>query len=119
MVGWVNEARAQNGLPALAVDSRLTYLARLKSKDMDDLNYFAHESPTYGNSAAMLKTFGVSYSGCAENIAHYGSVYKAFLGLMSSPGHYANMMSSSLRYIGVGIVESTDGSYYITQLFIR
>lgn len=119
MLTWVNRERTSKGLGALKLDARLTYWARAKSQDMADLRYFAHNSPTYGSSAQMLRDGGVSYTACAENIARYGSLYKAHVGLMSSPGHYANIMNRSMTGVGIGVVRLPSGVFYITELFIR
>jgi len=57
----LNADREANGLAALPLDQELCRIARIKSCDMKTNGYFAHESPTYGNMAAMLKRFGYSY----------------------------------------------------------
>lgn len=115
----VNRERGQNGKPTLTVDPQLCLLARKKSQDMIDGEYFAHRSPTLGSAADMLKAAGVSFTACAENIARYGSVEKAHEGLMSSAGHRANILNSAMTKLGIGIVRDKNGNFYITQLFTR
>ncbi|MBQ4637122.1 MAG: hypothetical protein IJB92_00140 [Clostridia bacterium] len=119
MLSWVNAERKSEGLSAYGLDPTLTKLARLKAQDMIDNSYFAHSSPTYGSAAQMLKSFGYSYRACGENIARYGDVYKAHVGLMSSTGHRQNIMSKSFNKIGIGIVRAQNGAYYIVQIFAR
>ena len=77
LLNLLNADRARNGLPPLTLDPELSRLAQLKSSDMNSNHYFAHESPTYGNAAAMLTAFGYPYSGVGENIAHHATVEKA------------------------------------------
>ena len=38
---------------------------------------------------------------------------------MNSPGHRANILSSSYNQIGVGVARDQNGNLYWTQLFIK
>lgn len=118
MVNLVNQARTENGLPALQVDTQLVQLARMKSQDMITNNYFSHTSPTYGTPFQMLTNYGVSYRTAGENIAGNSSVTAAFTSLMNSPGHRANILSSSYTSVGIGVVSGGPYGEMITQLFI-
>ncbi len=119
LLNLLNQDRAANGLPALALDAELSTLARLKSCDMKEKGYFSHTSPTYGNAAAMLTAFGYAYQGVGENIAHHANVEKAEAAFMSSPGHKGNILGSQWSRVGIGICVDSNGFLYITQLFVR
>ena len=69
VIRLVNEIRAENGLKALSYDWELARVARYKSQNMKDNNYFAHNSPVYGTPFQMIKNFGISYRSAGENIA--------------------------------------------------
>src|SRR5690554_1124097 len=114
MVNLVNSERQKAGLAPFKVDLDLSRVARIKSQDMRDNNYFSHTSPTYGSPFDMMRSFGISYRTAGENIALHGSVESAHNGLMNSDGHRANILSPNFTHIGIGIV---DGRYY-TQMFI-
>ncbi len=114
MVDLVNQERAKAGVPPLKVDLELSRVARIKSQDMRDNNYFSHTSPTYGSPFDMMKSFGISYRTAGENIAKHSSVESAHAGLMNSDGHRKNILNPNFTHIGIGIV---DGRYY-TQMFI-
>jgi uncharacterized YkwD family protein len=118
MLRLVNEARSQNKLAPLAADTELANVARIKSQDMIDNNYFSHNSPKYGSPFDMMKEFGVQYVQAGENIAGNQDVQKAHTALMNSPGHRKNILSPDFTHIGVGI--SKGGSYgnMFTQMFI-
>ncbi|NLW60335.1 MAG: hypothetical protein GX073_08365 [Firmicutes bacterium] len=118
MVALVNQERTKAGLQQLKVDNTLVQLARMKSQDMIDKNYFSHTSPTYGSPFEMMKNAGVKYYTAGENLAGAGSVESAHASLMASPGHRANILNSRYNYFGVGI--ATGGPYgnMFTQLFI-
>lgn len=117
VIRLVNEIRVKNGLKALEADWQLSRVARHKSQDMKDNNYFSHTSPVYGSPFEMMKSFGISYKSAGENIAKGQSSPRAVVNAwMNSPGHRANILNSSYTKIGVGYVAK--GNYW-TQMFIR
>ncbi|MCF8012053.1 MAG: hypothetical protein K9L17_03680 [Clostridiales bacterium] len=119
MFDLVNQERLKEGVPKYSVDSRLVKLARKKSRDMYENNYFSHNSPTYGGPYEMEKDAGINARVMgAENIARAMSVKKAHEMLMDSDGHRANILDSRHDAVGIGIVEASNGMLYITQLFI-
>ncbi|MCZ8519152.1 MULTISPECIES: CAP domain-containing protein [Paenibacillus] len=118
MVTLVNQARAAAGLPALSVDLPLSKVARLKSQDMVNNNYFSHQSPTYGSPFDMMKKFGITYRTAGENIACNQGVEAAHTALMNSPGHRANILNKDFTHIGIGIVNGGPCGKMFTQQFI-
>lgn len=116
----VNAERAKAGLPALTLNWELSRVARYKSQDMIDKNYFSHQSPTYGSPFQMMENFGIRFTAAGENIA-YGqrTPQEVMNGWMNSPGHRANILSSSYSQIGVGVAKASNGTLYWTQMFIR
>ena len=112
----VNVERQKNGLAPLAFDSSISNVARIKSKDMSDNNYFAHQSPTYGSAADMLTQNGIRYSAWGENIAAGQKTPEEVVNAwMNSPGHRANILGSQFTKIGVGYVNGSRP--YWTQMF--
>jgi uncharacterized YkwD family protein len=118
MLDLVNQERAKAGLPALQAHQKLAEVARLKSADMVKLNYFAHQSPTYGSPFDMMRSFGINYTMAGENLAMAASVDRAHTALMNSSGHRANILSAKYTHIGIGMVQGSRGQYY-TQMFIQ
>ncbi|MBE6675094.1 MAG: SafA/ExsA family spore coat assembly protein [Ruminococcaceae bacterium] len=116
VVRLVNKERTQRGLKALTYDWQLSRVARYKSQDMSDNNYFSHTSPTYGSPFEMMKKFGISYRSAGENIAKGQRTPEEVVNAwMNSSGHRANILSTSFTKIGVGYVSK--GKYW-TQMFI-
>ena len=112
----VNEQRAANGLSALTLSASISNIARAKSQDMHDKNYFSHTSPTYGSAFDMLKAANISYRTAGENIAMgYATPEAVVTAWMNSSGHRANILNSGYTQLGVGYV--ADGSYW-TQIFV-
>lgn len=114
----VNAERAKAGAKALSASSECTRLARMKSQDMVNNNYFSHQSPTYGSPFDMLKSNNVNYMYAGENIAMNQSAEAAFKAWMNSEGHRKNILNPNFTELGVGIASKGNGSYIYTQLFI-
>jgi uncharacterized YkwD family protein/spore coat assembly protein SafA len=116
VITLVNEIRAENGLQPLTYHWELSRVARIKSQDMKDNRYFAHNSPVYGAPATMIRNFGISFRTAGENIAKgYSSPQAVVNGWMNSSGHRANILNANYTHIGVGYVA---GGNYWTQMFI-
>lgn len=118
MVNLVNQERMNQGVKPLGVNMQLVSLARKKSQDMIDKNYFSHTSPTYGSPFDMMRNAGVSFRTAGENIAGAATTESAHQSLMNSPGHRANILNTSFSQIGIGIVSGSIYGKMFTQMFI-
>jgi uncharacterized protein YkwD len=59
-------------------------------------------------------------SSVSENIAYgYASGRSVVIAWMNSSGHKANLLSSKMRYIGVGAVQDKNGVWWVSQVFGR
>lgn len=117
MLGLVNQERAKAGLKALQMDSNLVKLARMKARDMIDMGYFSHNSPTYGSPFDMMKTYGIRYSYAGENLAGAPTVSSAHTSLMNSPGHRANILNANYSKVGIGVVNGGPYGKMLVQMF--
>ena len=115
----LNSDRAAYGLPPLVIDPALSRIARIKSEDMRDNQYFAHTSPTYGSVRDMLTRFGYPYKAAGENIANHATIEKSQAALISSPGHRRNILSTAYTKVGIGVALDKNGFVYLTQIFAR
>ena len=115
----VNAERSKIGLAPLKLNWQLSRVARYKSQDMIDKNYFDHTSPTYGSPFTMMTNFGIKYMSAGENIAYGQQTATAVMtAWMNSAGHKANILSKNYSEIGVGLAKKADGTCYWTQQFI-
>ena len=114
----MNQERTEAGLKPLQVDMDLVRVAKTKSHDMAENNYFSHVSPNLGTVYNMLDREGIYYTRAGENIARAASVNRAHELFMNSSGHRANILHSGYTHIGVGIVKHGT-SYRVTQVFIK
>ena len=115
----LNSDRARYNLAPLMLDPELCRIARIKSEDMRDNQYFSHTSPAYGDIADMLRRFGVQFTAAGENIAHHATIEKSQAALISSPGHRRNILSAGYTKAGVGVAIDENGFVYLTQIFVR
>ncbi len=116
----LNNARIRNGVPPIKAHQLLTEVARLKSRDMVDNNYFAHRSPTYGSAGNMVRQAGIPFSAIGENLSRAGNVQQAHVQLeYSNKGHRGIMLNPNHNYVGIGIVPwQTTPGIVMVQIFI-
>ena len=105
----LNGDRTNNGLPPLAKHSTLVSLARWRSKDMVDRDYFSHTIlGTNYQVYHWYDTNGLSWSSGGENIGYNNgysdadSPIKINEGFMASAGHRANILNPDWSHGGVG-----------------
>lgn len=116
VIELTNNERKKNGLAALQIDTNLSNVARKKSIDMQQNNYFSHTSPTYGSPFDMMRDFGVTYKTAGENIAKGQQTAEQVVNAwMNSEGHRKNILNGQFTHIGVGFGEN--GAYW-TQMFV-
>jgi uncharacterized YkwD family protein len=117
VIELTNAERRRAGLPALQADTKLSNVAREKSRDMQQKGYFSHQSPTYGSPFDMMRDFGITYQSAGENIAKgQRTPEEVVQAWMNSEGHRKNILSGNYTHIGVGYAET--GNHW-TQMFIK
>jgi len=140
----MNQKRVELGLEPLIMDQQATNIARYKSNDMAQRQYFSHANTSGKHVRDLEDTIGVSYNAVNENIAMsdspegtymYNNVlyknmslntpeYKTFTAnrifnsLWDSGLHKANMMDADSKYVGIGVIYNKyTKTYYATQDF--
>lgn len=107
----INAERSRHGLGPLKLNKRLSAAAAAHAADMDARNYFAHDSLGGGSFVDRIKRAGYMSGASSwtvgENLAwasHARSAPGPITQMwMNSPGHRANILSSSFREIGIGV----------------
>lgn len=117
MINLVNKERVSQGISVLSYNPRLREIARQHSADMLKRGYFAHYSLEGQDVSDRAERAGVGYLVIGENLAYAPSLELAHQGLMNSPGHQANIMSSDFHDIGIGAANATDYGIMFTQVF--
>ena len=128
ILALVNQERAKIGVGSLTMSGTLRQAARYKANEMLQYNYFSHSSPYTNNPWDIAKAYGHSYTTFGENIwtmsASSLSTLKSSLDAntivnswMNSQGHRENILKSSFRNMGVGVVVGSNGKCYVSQMF--
>jgi uncharacterized protein YkwD len=122
LVALTNQSRAAAGRKALKVDSALRSIARWRSKDMIQRDYFSHDIPGYGRVFDVMSDKGYCYHVAGENIGWNNAsdgtatqkVHNAF---MDSSGHRANILGKAWDVIGIGAYKGANGKKMWTVIF--
>lgn len=114
----LNAYRSSKGLPALAYSKILERAADGHALDMYNRNFFDHTNPDGdGPGERAIDAGFCRATAVGENIAwNQRSVSEVQVAWQNSPGHNANMVSTSYQYVGMGYYFSANGPYYV-QLF--
>lgn len=121
----INHLRENRGLKPLRMAFRVREVARDRSRDMRQYDYFSHASPSGRDAATLLSRYKVSYMAGSENIG-----WVSFMGTwentaeamvkawFDSSGHRANLLSQDYNYVGIGAARSGNAVYW-TAIFVR
>lgn len=115
MFTLVNRERTSRGLRALVFNQRLTTLAGSHAKDMFERGYFSHYTPEGFSPFDRMAKEDISFNTAGENLALAPSVELSHKGLMESPGHRANILSTDFGRVGIGVI---DGGIY-GKMFVQ
>jgi uncharacterized protein YkwD len=113
VAAMINDYRVSSGLNAIAYEPTLTYIAKFRSQDLMDRNYWSHYTPEGTTVFNLFRANGVKYKIGGENLgqatpADVGSPEAFMNAWKNSPSHNANMLRQGYNYIGVGMVENGD-----------
>ena len=68
--------------------------------------YFSHYTPEGLSPFDRMNQAHISFTYAGENLAFSANVQLAMQGLMNSPGHKANILSSHYHKIGIGVIDA-------------
>ncbi len=121
----INQLRENRGLKPLRMAFRVRLVARDRSRDMRQYDYFSHVSPSGRDAATLLSRRNVSYMSGSENIgwvSFMGSWEKTADAMVDawfdSSGHRVNLLSRDVNYVGIGAARSGNAVYW-TAIFVR
>lgn len=120
-----NLSRSQNNLPNLTLDQALSNIAKSRSEEMIDKNYFSHTSPSGCDIGCLIKNSGYRTLSWGENLALSES-YRSYTlpelsqtfvsNWLKSDTHRDNLLSKKFTHHGIGIATSGD-KIIITVVF--
>ena len=110
----VNEARAEEGLPALTLDPDLVEAAEIRARELSE--YFSHTRPDGSDSNTIIREY-TSYFFGTENIAKGTSSAINIQAWLSSSGHRKAIMGEKYQYYGAAKFIDSNGTAYAVQIF--
>jgi uncharacterized protein YkwD len=118
VVRLVNIERAKEGLRELALKPEMMEVARIKSQDMVDYDYFGHypkdgSDRVSGNTSALIFNLNIrGLQGRSEAITVTNTPIDAVTNWMESSGHRKILLDAGGTHIGVGVAAKIGpGSY--------
>ncbi|MDQ3930795.1 MAG: CAP domain-containing protein [Chloroflexota bacterium] len=124
MFDAINGQRAAAGLAPVQIAGNVTDLARSRSTDMAQRNYFSHTTPEGAKFLQMLQDRGIPYKYAGEILArnNYPDAEAGKVALdsyLGSAPHKAIMLDGRYNMVGVGYAKSADGMHYYTVIFLE
>jgi uncharacterized protein YkwD len=111
--GLVTAYRAENGLPPVGVDPRLTQAAIAQARAMGERDRIGHR--VAGPLPRRVSATGYDWGAAAENLgAGYPSLEAAMRGWKDSGEHRRNLLNPRVSEIGVAAVATPPGSKHRT-----
>jgi uncharacterized protein YkwD len=113
LLAEVNAQRTRAGLRRLTVDSRLDRAAWAIACDNATRNRLSHTGGNGSTLASRLQAVGYAWRAANENLALANATPAQTVQLwMNSPGHRANILSTSTVHFGSAVARSRDGRLY-------
>ncbi len=106
----INDARVAAGRRKLSIDPELSKVARVHTRTMVQKDLLHH------TVEATLRRRVLNWSTLGENVGVGFSVDTLHVAFMGSPAHRANVLYSTFRHSGVGVIEA-GGRMWVTVLF--
>jgi hypothetical protein len=104
-----NASRAEFGVPALTLNSKLASAAQAKAQALLQCQCFAHNIVIDGKTVTpwdFIRSAGYSYLTAGENLAiDFQEAEEVGAAWMNSPGHKANIINKNFEEIGIGIAQ--------------
>ncbi|KTD23796.1 putative transporter [Legionella lansingensis] len=115
---YVNEYRAQRGLPPLKMNNLMSKEAEIHSREMATHKIsFGHKD--FDKRIKRLFTTIKQCRGGSENVAYaYKDAKDVVKNWLTSPGHRRNILGH-YNLTGIGLARDSRGKIYFTQIFLR
>lgn len=118
----VNKERSLQNLQMLEWDSEMFYLAREHSKNMAQFGFFSHQRLDGKTISDCSNEIGATgWTALGENLAFSQGVKDnaefSLRGWMNSASHKRNLLDKKWIRSGIGVAQTPDGKFYITQIF--
>lgn len=114
----LNLERKQAGLSALQWNDDAARAARVHARRMASHRELSHQFAGEPGLQQRLIATSARFASAAENIALADDEDEAHLGLMGSPGHRENILTTYYTAVGIGVIRQ-NGRLFVTEDFVR
>lgn len=105
LLDGTNTQRAANSEPSLTINAELDQAAQNKANDMAARDYWSHNTPDGQTPWTFISAAGYDYQTAGENLAYgFDTAGDTITGWMNSPEHRANILNTTYKDVGFGIV---------------
>jgi uncharacterized protein YkwD len=119
----INRQRAQDGLSLLVWNEKAARIARLHSENMAHYKFFNHRGLDGMMVNDRADEVNLDWNAIGENIAfnrgYDNPVEFTVDRWMHSESHKENILDKRWKETGIGVVLTNDGTYYLTQVFLK
>jgi len=122
VIKFTNVERVKAGLLPLEENAELDASSSMKTQDLLDSQYFAHESPSGIGVADLAERAGYEFILIGENLAlgNFKDDQALVQAWMDSPGHRENILNVKYKDIGVSVIRGTfegEATWFAVQHF--
>lgn len=118
MLAIINATRVRAGVKELNLCPAINRAAQLYAEQMAATGLFAHVGADGSKAWERMKAQAYNWRSAGENIARgQDDVDVVMAAWIASPGHYANLINSNFRHVGLGLTVDASGSKWWVQDF--
>lgn len=108
----INKYRAEKGLKALRLNSKLTQAAKSHSRDLAKWDRISHHGSDGSNPWKRVKRTGYPARLTAENVGTGQiTIEEVFKGWQESPGHNKNLLLADAEEMGIALVHDPKSEF--------
>lgn len=116
LASMIASMRRFERLPPLVREAHLDGVARAHALRMKQAHTVGHDLGD-GDPTERFDDAGLSAKEIGENVAHAQSVVLAHRALYASVSHRENLLRAEFRSMGVAVVDDSDGSVWVAEVF--
>ena len=109
--GQINAYRRAAGLPPLSLNGALSKAAQAHACDMVTMGRHSHVGSNGSDLRHRLRSIGYQFRTANENVGKFGKSNAADW-WYNSAGHRANLLSPSIKEVGLGLALGPDQRHY-------
>lgn len=116
VLNWVNTVRRRNGKARLFSSAELDNFAQEYADSMAENEFISHfdlQGNSFEDRISMMNLSGEF----GENLTMGTNMKLALSGLENSASHRKNLLLTKWKRVGIGVSQSSNGDYYVAQVF--